>query len=138
MIRRVAVLVRLRLHRETMASTDLCTRVYVQHPVSLSTVVSNRVHWNDWVQEIPCNSNSLNSYAVRLFSTVAPHSVLHVLLYLYISSVFHINRLDLKQDAHCIRLNAVQFGYNGCVCIGIILQFVFQVAISDRLKYIAS
>lgn len=29
MIRRVAVLVRLRLHRETMASMDLCTRVYV-------------------------------------------------------------------------------------------------------------
>lgn len=41
-------------------------------PATLPIVVSNRVHWDDWEQEIPCNSNSLNSYAVRLFSTVAP------------------------------------------------------------------
>lgn len=86
--RRVAVLVRLRLHRETMAPADLCVRAYMctrggaptlllpppppapPSPPAPPPLVTNCVHWDGWVQEIPCNSNSLNSYVVRLFPTL--------------------------------------------------------------------
>lgn len=124
--RRVAVLVRLRLHRETTASADLCTRVYMCTGWGIPsppTLVSNCVHWDSWVQEIPCNSNSLNSYVVRLFLTAVPRNVHLVLPSTCLFSVFYVNRVSiLSRMQPASQSSTVSFdpGYNGCVCIRII------------------
>lgn len=111
----MAVLVRLRLHRETMGTGEsvyACIRVHGEvHPRSPSRI-SNRVHRDGWVQEIPCNSNSLNSYVVRLFSVVTPRRSPRPCVYVSLPS-FYVSR-DFKQCARC----AVQFGsdyINECI-----------------------
>lgn len=97
---RVAVLVRLRLHRETMAPADLCTCVYVRMGrCTPPTLVSNCVHWDGWVQEIPCNSNSLNSYVVRLFLAVVPRTPL-TLPSTCLFFVFYVNRVSILSRMH--------------------------------------
>lgn len=89
----------------TMVLADLCiSRVYMcaREGVPPPTLVSNCVHWDGWVQEIPCNSNSLNSYVVRLFPTVVPRTTVftpHPSIYVYLLRLLCQPRFDLKQNA---------------------------------------
>jgi len=85
-----------------MVLADLCiSRAYMcaREGALPPTLVSNCVHWDGWVQEIPCNSNSLNSYVVRLFLTVVPRITMftpHPSIYVYL---LRQPRFDLEQNA---------------------------------------
>jgi len=103
--------------RSTAVTSDnygrLCVYVCIYvcagevHPPPPSRV-SNRVHRDSWVQEIPCNSNSLNSYAVRLFSIVTSRCSPRPSVYVSLPSL-HVSRdsiLSVSPHPH----GAVQFG----------------------------
>lgn len=99
--RRVAVLVRLRLHRETMAPADLCTRVYVRtgrrkpflHPPPSQTVYIGMAGCRKFL------ATRIVWIAVRLF----PMVILRVHLVLPSTcpfSVFYVKRVSIfKQNA---------------------------------------
>lgn len=96
--RRVAVLVRLRLHRETMAPADLCTRVYVRtgrrkpfplpHPPSSRTVYIGMVGCRKFL------ATRIVWIAVRLFLMVIPR--VHLVLPSTSSFfVFYVKRVSI-------------------------------------------